>query len=216
MARKLGKALAVAAAPLLAAGGAGPALAAAAAPNSSQHPGDPQAPAAAKYDSWQDQWSAKYLHVKGTANGDIVNVAADDGSCADHGSANLGCDEEWQQLSTGYAHQFAYKNVNSGLCLSDDNDLMYEAPIQYTCGAYPVQRRWTYGATSPGGGPLDLLLVSSETAATNGIREDAVLCEDRYGVDGQTGATKPTTSLSLVSYYQAESWPFTFLACSWQ
>lgn len=40
-----------------------------------------------------------------------------DGSCADHGSATLECDEEFQQISTG-AHYFAHRNVGSGKCLS--------------------------------------------------------------------------------------------------
>lgn len=219
MVKRLGRTAAVLSAPLLAVGGAGPALAASAAPHTPQEASQPQAGKSEGYDSWQNQWSAKYLHVKGggTANGDIVNVDTDDGSCTHHGSANLGCDEEWQQLSTGYAHEFAYKNVNSGLCLSDDNDLIDEAPIQYSCGTYPVQRRWEYGDISPGGGPIDTLEVSSETAKTNGVRMNALLCEDKDGQSEHGSAAN--TSLSLVSYYVAEGVPdpiFSFMACSWQ
>jgi hypothetical protein len=214
MAKKLGRTLAVVAAPLLAAGGAGPALAVTATPNSPQQPGAPQAPAAVIYDSWQNQWSAKYLHAVGNgANGNLVNVNTDDGSCA-HGPNNLGCNEEWQQLSTGFAHEWAYKNVFSGKCLSDDNDLINEAPIQYSCGNLPVQRRWHYGDTSGGGSPIETLEVSALTVKTNGFRVSALLCEDRYGKN-EFLKTVPNTSLSIVSYYQAES-NFGFLACSWQ
>jgi hypothetical protein len=120
--------------------------------------------------------------------------------------ANLGCDEEWQQISTGYAHQFEYNNVNSGKCLSDDQDLLNAPIIQYSCGSYPDQRRWTYRDTSPGGGPIDVLYDSALTAKTNGIREAGLACEDRPG---------HSTKLLDVSYYTAES-DYTFIACSWQ
>lgn len=91
---------------------------------------------------------------------------------------------------------------------------MYEAPIQYTCGNYPVQRRWLAGGHSPGGASAAYLEVSALTG-TNGIREEALLCEDRYGTTAG-GKAATDTSLSLVSYYQAESWPFTYVACSWE
>jgi hypothetical protein len=47
------------------------------------------------------------------------------------------------------SRQYAYENVNSGLCLSDPNsEGSWEGGpvqlIQYTCGAYPANRRWMY------------------------------------------------------------------------
>src|SRR6202046_3856205 len=131
---RMRRTLAVAAAPLLVAPGAAPAR------------------AALKYDSWKNGWRAESLHVNGASKGQsaIVNTYTDDGSCADHGSANLGCDEEWQQISTGYAHEFVYENVNSGKCLTDGEDLQDQTATQYTCGStYPVQRRWTYTVATP-------------------------------------------------------------------
>jgi hypothetical protein len=203
---KLGRTLATVAAPLLAAGSAAPALAATG-PHPAGAAGPRATPDTPTYVSWENQWSAKFMHVKGgsTANNAVVNVDSDDGSCAHHGSANLGCDEEWQQISTGYAHEFAYKNVNSGKCLTDDQDLLGAPILQYSCGSYPDQRRWTYRDTSPGGSPIDVLFDWALTAKTNGVRENGFACEDKPG---------HSTKLVDVSYYVAESYGYS--ACSWQ
>jgi hypothetical protein len=159
-----------AAAPVLATYAAGPALAATNASRSSSGAARPDCigPAvksAAKaaprspdvcgltYDSWQNGYDNQYLHVAGsppsTSNGGLIDTYKGTGSCAEHGSSDENCAEEWAQLSTGHASQYAYENANSGLCLSDPNsekssELDPVQLIQYTCGTYPANRRWIY------------------------------------------------------------------------
>lgn len=54
------------------------------------------------------------------------------------------CAEEWQQISTNYANEFAYANANSGKCLDDGENAANVTPAQYTCGAYPANMRWIH------------------------------------------------------------------------
>jgi hypothetical protein len=148
--------LVTAAAPLLAAGAGAPAaLAATAQEHGSGAAATPQIPAVAKYVTWKNGATKDYLHVKGGSKGNSadINVYTGSGSCSDHGATDLQCAEEWQQISTGYAHEFAFKNVNSGKCLDDGGDLFSSVATQYSCATngYPVQERWRYSSISPSG-----------------------------------------------------------------
>jgi hypothetical protein len=175
MARKMGRALAAIAAPLLAAGGAGPALAATAAPAGPQDGDFIVPPPGVVIYTWQNQLSKKYMHVESgsLANGAGINVNANSGTpCQYHGATPALCDEEWVRISTGYANEFAYQNEQSGLCLSDDNDLAEgAAPIQYTCGNYPVQRRWHHITSGQVHGLTDSAIDAGGTRTTGWICE---------------------------------------------
>ena len=80
-------------------------------------------PSGGHFVTWKNGTNGKYLHVvnASTANGALVNTYTGSGSCADHGATDVQCAEEWSQVSTGIAQEFAYVNANSGLCLSDPN-----------------------------------------------------------------------------------------------
>jgi hypothetical protein len=149
---KLGRTIAALATPVLAAGGATPALAAGTPAHGHDDAAKPAAtPDTPHYVTWENGHAAEYLHVKGASkdNSAAVNVYTGSGTCAEHGAKNLQCPEEWQQISTGYAHWFAYMNVNAnGKCLDDPEDELADAVI-YSCGNYPVQRRWRYSVVSP-------------------------------------------------------------------
>lgn len=143
------------AAPVVSAAGAGPALAA-------SPPKDAKVPAPTPccggngvFVTWQVQANAQgYLHVKGAALGNsaVVNTYTGSGSCPAHGVTNVQCAEEWSKISTGYAHEFAYANDNTGKCLDDPEDKAGQTPVQYSCGTYPAQRRWQYTTTHSTGG----------------------------------------------------------------
>jgi len=135
-----------AAAPVLAGMGAAPALAATSASGDASTPSVICCEGAGHYVTWQNRADALYLHVKGssTANSAAVNVYEKTGSCAQHGVTDTTCSEEWSQISTAYANQFAFQNVNSGLCLDDPEDKADVGAVQYSCGTFPIQRRWKY------------------------------------------------------------------------
>jgi hypothetical protein len=147
--------IAVAAAPVVTALGAGPAVAA----TQQASPGTPSVPCTsnctAHYVTWKNQQTGKYMHVVGgsKADGAQINVYTGSGTCAEHGHTNLQCQEEWAQISTGHSNsgngEYGYMNVNSGLCLDDPNSAATGPKgiievVQYSCGNYPVQRRWSY------------------------------------------------------------------------
>jgi hypothetical protein len=179
-------------------------LAATASNAGSPSPGSVPCCSGATIYTWQNQHSALYLHVQGdsTANSAAVNVYERTGTCANHGATNTNCAEEWQVLDTGHGNEFAYANVNSGLCLSDPNDAENVGAIQYSCGAYPVQRRWTYDYSSPGG-PFFYPGLYDETASG----QLGFLCQDAGSADPEpvrvmsTGGNTPG----------ALGWP-----CTWQ
>ena len=114
-------------------------------------------PSGGHFVTWKNGTNGKYLHVvnASTANGALVNTYTGSGSCADHGATDVQCAEEWSQVSTGIAQEFAYVNANSGLCLSDPNSDYGVEPIQYSCGKFPTNKRWLYGNTYSGdAGPV--------------------------------------------------------------
>jgi hypothetical protein len=146
-ARKTLALVAAAATPVVA--GAAPALAA---PSAAGEPAPiPCCGGSGHYVTWENRQLHLYLHVKGgsTANSAPINVYGKSGSCAEHGAVNTQCQEEWSQVSTGYAHEFAYANINSGLCLDDPDGKDYVGAVQYSCGTFPVQRRWDYITSYP-------------------------------------------------------------------
>jgi hypothetical protein len=156
-------AAAAATAPVLAGTGAAPALAAPSAPGETAVP-----EAGGVYYTWQNRGDGLYLHVVGAskANSAAVNVAAKSGTCAEHGSTNTQCAEVWSRVSTGYAHEFAYKNINSGKCLDDPEDEPNVGAVQYSCGTYQVQRRWIYaGYISVNNGHNDEIYNAAGTLA---------------------------------------------------
>jgi hypothetical protein len=136
--------------PVLTGAGAAPALAATSARVGDSPSVIPCCGGEGDYVTWENRQTDLYLHVKGgsKSNSAPINVYGKSGSCAEHGEVNTQCQEVWSQVSTGYAHQFAYANANSGLCLDDPEDESYVGAVQYSCGDFPVQRRWIYGHMS--------------------------------------------------------------------
>ena len=126
--------------------GAAPALAV-------SHPSDPAKSdvpccgGSGDYVTWQEYATNNYLHVKGasTANSAVINTYTGKGSCKYHGVKDVQCAEEWSQISTAYANEFAFANVNSGKCLDDGENKDGITPTQYSCGAFPDNMRWLYG-----------------------------------------------------------------------
>jgi hypothetical protein len=140
----------------------------------------PTPPPGGHYVTWKNGHNGEYLHVKGgsKSNSAVINTYTGSGSCAEHGEVDLQCEEEWSQISTGYAHEFAYANINSGLCL-DDGENALTTPTQYSCGTYPENKRWIYN---------DLLFSDHHLMATlrtpySGPPQDPfrVMCTDGTG-----------------------------------
>lgn len=128
--------------------------------------------------TWQNQNTDDYLHVKGgsTGNSAEINTYTGSGTCADHGVTDLQCEEEWSQISTAYAHEFAYANVHSGKCL-DDGENAITVPTQYSCGDIPDNMRWIY-ATFSVQNPQFTVYNALYTAYGTHAR---VLCDDSAG-----------------------------------
>jgi hypothetical protein len=118
------------------------------------------------YVTWQDQNNGQYLHATSTARSAVVNTAWAAGSCANHGATNLECSEEWSQISTGYAHQYAFANDYSGKCLIDGGNKTGITAQQYSCN-YTTNERWIYGsfANSNGIGVYNALYTAYGTHA---------------------------------------------------
>jgi len=158
MARLRRSLTAVTAAPLLAAA-ASPALAAA-----ETHDGTTPTPEASPccagghYVTWDNHYAGLYLHVKANSTGKSaqINMYGGSGSCKYHGTTDLMCSEEWSQISTAYAHQFAYANINSGLCLDDGENKAggSTVPTQYSCADFPDNMRWIYGTITNSAGSV--------------------------------------------------------------
>jgi hypothetical protein len=188
------------AAPALIATGAANAMAATDAPAARPPSVIPCCGGTAVIVTWQNQNTDDYLHVAGASKGNSadVNTAAGSGSCSRHGHTDLQCAEEWSQLSTNYAHEFAFANVNSGLCLDDPEDKAGQVPVQYSCGAFPVQRRWEYTTTHSSGG------------------------KDFYNVlqDNAGDICAPANNDTNLDIIQILTWQIAFLAspaqCDWQ
>ena len=193
--------VAATAAPTLIATGASTAMAANDAPGSGHGPGVvPCCDGRGHVVTWQNQNTDDYLHVAGAskANSAVVNTSPGSGSCKPHGATDLQCAEEWSQVSTAYAHEFAFANINSGLCLDDPEDKNGQVPVQYSCGTFPVQRRWEYTTTHSSQG------------------------KDFYNVlqDNAGDICAPVNNDTNLEIIQILTWPTAFLAspaqCDWQ
>lgn len=106
------------------------------------------------YVTWQNQNNGDYLHVKGASTGQSaeINIYTGSGTCEYYGQTDLQCAEEWDQISTGYSHEFMYDNVNSGMCLDDGEHALGIHPTQYPCDAANENERWIYGTLDNGSG----------------------------------------------------------------
>jgi hypothetical protein len=157
---------------------AGPALAGTS-PNAGA-PAKPDVPCcggAGQTDTWANNATNNYLHVKGgsKANSAVINTYTGTGTCArQHGAKNLQCAEEWSQISTAYAHQFVYANVNSGKCLDDGENKIGIVPSQYSCGTYPPNMRWIHATFDYWNGFTNITYYNALYTAYG--TEDRVLC----------------------------------------
>jgi hypothetical protein len=132
-------------------------------------------PPGGHYVTWQNQHNAEYLHVKdgSKSNSAVINTYTGSGSCEYHGETDLQCPEEWSQVSTAYAHEFGFVNINSGLCL-DDGENAFTTPTQYSCGTFAENKRWTYGTEVAGGGATAFDTLA--TAYAEGPGDERIMC----------------------------------------
>lgn len=204
---RLSKVLATVAAgaPVLAAAGAASTPALAATPHGGKNsPSTSCCNGGVTYYTWQNQFTGNYLHVvdNSAANSEPINTLEAEGSCAEHGVTDVRCSEEWEVLSTGYSGQYAYANVHSGLCLDDPNGDAGVQAIQYSCGAYPEQRRWFYGEAGGLAVPLSNNLDTAEGAR--------YLCEEPGSAAVYVYSYQALFDLIYYSGYNM------YLRCSWQ
>lgn len=159
------------AAPVLAATGAAPALAVTDAHGGHTPQVIPCCGGSGDYVTWQSTRAGTYLEIEhaGLANGDDIDVDKKNGSCEYHGVTDTNCNEEWDQISMGGAthngyDEFAYVNVNSGLCLAGGSEGLGDAVYQYSCGDYPTTRRYIYPNSSAKTGDYELLYTLENVA----------------------------------------------------
>jgi len=111
--------------------------------------------------TWQNQGDGNYMEVQssGTSNGDKIDVYKKTGSCAAHGATDTICNEEWYAISLGTNYdsvpEFAYMNVNSGLCLDDPGGGIGGHVEQWSCTTYPDTKRWLYDKSYSDQGPTN-------------------------------------------------------------
>jgi Ricin-type beta-trefoil lectin domain-like len=81
----------------------------------------------------------------------IYNAGRRNGNWVSLGRGNGSRNQKWYSIDTGVTYgrtAYAFKNLNSGLCMEASGRSYGSRVVQWACGRYPIQDRWWEYATA--------------------------------------------------------------------